>query len=87
MKNRITTGHFNPRMKCMTVMVCPDTGCSHVWEASNTGRPCPVCGNTNVVPASNWNLDGTEVLKLGKLPADLPKKANGFQLKRGWRHE
>ncbi|MCG8635425.1 MAG: hypothetical protein MI863_16450 [Desulfobacterales bacterium] len=77
MNHRPTSQFFTPNRKrpqYLTVMVCPESKCSHVWEASNTGNPCPICGNKNVIPASNWDLDGAEVLKLGKLPGHLPEK-------------
>lgn len=62
-------------MPFMTVMACPDNKCEHVWQASDISRPCPKCGNTNVIPVSNWNLDGEEVLSLGKLPKRIKVKA------------
>ncbi len=38
----------------LTVMFCPEAGCGHIWEASNTGKPCPLCGCSNPVIASKW---------------------------------
>lgn len=75
---RTTTGWFRPKKRkrpsFMTVMVCPDATCNHVWEASCTSSPCPRCGSGNAVLASAWDLDEKEALKLGRLPAVPARK-------------
>ncbi len=42
------------RPSFLTVMFCPEAGCGHIWETSNTGKPCPLCGCSNPVIASKW---------------------------------
>ncbi len=42
------------RPSFLTVMFCPEAGCGHIWEASNTGNPCPVCGCSSPIIASKW---------------------------------
>ncbi len=50
------------RLSFLTVMFCPEAGCGHIWESSNTGKPCPLCGCSNPVIASKWkNLQEIKV--------------------------
>lgn len=61
-------------LSIMTVMICPDPTCSWAWEASDPSKPCPRCGNTEVRRASDWGVDESRALELGRMPVDLPKK-------------
>lgn len=71
MKNRVTTGWFRPRkakrQNFITTMVCLETDCGHLWDASCISNPCPQCGSGSVIPADNWNFGRKGCLKLGKV--------------------
>ncbi len=68
MNHRTTTGWLkNKKPAFMTTMVCLEHDCGHLWDASNTGKPCPKCASGAVFPADNWDFNKKGMLRLGKV--------------------
>ena len=69
---RITTGMFNPkgkRLSFLTMMICLEHDCGHMFEASRVSNPCPKCASKAVIPAAYWAPAkyGMPKLELGKV--------------------